>query len=353
MSSAKVQDLDYLAARLHGRRSRLAEGERLAALSRVPDLPAFRHAVYPDAEFHATADFQRRLTQDLVREICGFLRHLEGTGGDLLAWMLVRFQVENVKVLLRRITHATPLKTPEEFLLSLPHDLALNVAALLAAKSLEEFAEQLPSGPPRTSLRKALQFYHDQRGSFFLEAALDHGYDQELLARTERLSDEDKDLVKPITLQEVGAFHLMLATRARFHHGLSPALISPLHVRWAGISGERFEAMLAAPDISSAARFAVGRAIDSLPGERAAGDGAAPEYFVMLEALTWKRFLRLSNRAFRRSQSGLGTVFGYVGIRRVEVANLITLSEAFRIGVAAEAICRRLIPRTDLEGVYV
>ena len=69
--------------------------------------------------------------------------------------------------------------------------------------------------------------------------------------------------------------------------------------------------------------------------------------------LAWKRFLRLANRAFRRSHMDLGAVVGYAGIRRVEVANLISLSEAIRTGMAAEVIRARLIPRNDLESADV
>ena len=50
---------------------------------------------------------------------------------------------------------------------------------------------------------------------------------------------------------------------------------------------------------------------------------------------------------------GLAAVVGYVGIRHVEVANLITLSEGIVAGIAPETLRARLLPRIDLEGVYV
>jgi vacuolar-type H+-ATPase subunit C/Vma6 len=50
---------------------------------------------------------------------------------------------------------------------------------------------------------------------------------------------------------------------------------------------------------------------------------------------------------------GLGAVFGYVGIRRVEVANLITLSEGIATAKASETLRARLLPRNDWESVYV
>jgi len=370
MSRARINDLDYLAARLHGRRSRLAEAERLEGLCRLPDLPELGRAVYPEAEFHAAGDFQRRLAQDLVGELAGFLEHLEGVrgagevlsarepylegpGADLVTWMLVRFQVENIKVLLRGLMRRAPLEIPEGYLVSVPQGLPVKVQALRAAHSLQEFTDLLPAGALRQSLRKALGVYHDQPRPFFLEGALDRSYFQELLARTERLSGEDKELIQPIMLQEVDTFHLMLAVRGVFHYGLKTELLLPLHVCGSGIGKERFRAMLAAPDVPAAAALAVGRAIDAMPVERGSGEAPAKVDASGLETLAWKRFLRLSCRAFRRSHMGLGAVIGYVGIRRVEVANLITLSEEIVSGTPAETRFARLIPRKDLESAYV
>lgn len=347
-----VNDLDYLAACLHGRRSRLAEGERLKAVCGLPDVSELGSAVYPEAEFHSAADFQRRLARDLVRELTGFLKHLEGAGADLLAWLLVRFQAENIKVLLRDLLHRTPLETPEEYLLSLPPHLALNMPALTAAESLEEFTERLPSGALRKSLREALGLYADEPRSFFLEGALDRGYFEELLARAERIAGEERDWIQPIVLQEAEAFQLMLAVRGRFHYRIAPPMLSPLRIRRSRISSERFAAMLAAPDILAAATLAVGHALDVLPSGRGAGNSAVPVTSSNLETLAWRRFLRLSNRAFRRSHVGLGVVIGYVGVRRVEVANLTTLSEGLRSGAAAKSLRSRLFPGAEFDAVY-
>ena len=137
--------------------------------------------------------------------------------------------------------------------------------------------------------------------------------------------------------QEVDRFHLRLVARGRFGYGVAPELLLPLHVAGTRIPRRRFTAMLNDATLSAAARRAVGRALDALPGEPV--DAAA------LEVEAWHRFLRLANRAFRGGPVGLGAVVGYVGLRRVEVANLITLAEGLRAGVTAEALRARLTPR--------
>lgn len=353
MARVMTNDLDYLAARMHGRRSRLAEAERLDALCQLRGVPELSRAIYPDSEFHTAADFQRRLVQDLVWELSGFLQHLAAAGADLLAWMLARFQVENIKVLVRGFVKRTPLGGLEEHLVVLPHDLALDTQALASAKSLEDFAGFLPLGPPRKRLREALRIYPDRTRPFFLEAALDRGYFQELLVRTGRLSDADTEAIKPVILQEVNTFHLMLALRGKFQYGLPSELLLPLHVRWSGMPREQFSSMLAAPDLLAAASLAGGHALDALPSERGVNETSLAIDPAAIEALAWNRFLVLANRAIRRSHMGLGAVVGYAGIRRVEVANLVTLSEGIRTGLPAAAIRTRLAPRANLEPAYV
>ena len=175
-----------------------------------------------------------------------------------------------------------------------------------------------------------------------------------MLARAGALSGEDKEDVRPLILQEAAIFHLLLVVRGRFLYGLSPELLLPMHVTGGGIPRETFAAMLADPDLPTAAARAVGRAIDALPKTaQASGAGSATLDPAALEALAWSRFRRLANRAFRRGHMTLGAVAGYVGLRRVEVANLITLSEAIRTGVPSESIRARMIPRHELEAAHV
>ncbi len=345
--------MDFLGARLHGRRSRLAEGRRLETLCGLRDIAELGRAVYPETQFKEAPEFQRRAAQDSVGELASLVSWVGGAGAALLTWFLARFQIENLKILLRAFLNREPAEVLEAHLLALPPGLALDAENLLAAGSLDEFAGLLPPGMPRQSLRQALRVYGRQPRPFFLEAALDRGYLHELLARGRQLSGEDRQLIQPILFEEADAFHLMLAVRGRFHYDLASDLLLPLHVRSSGISQERFEAMLAAPDVIAAARLSLGRAIDALPVDRGSGSASAAAEASTLEALVWKRYLRLANRAFRSSHMGLAAVVGYVGIRRAELANLITLSEGIATSTPAEALRARMIPRTDLEGGYV
>jgi vacuolar-type H+-ATPase subunit C/Vma6 len=347
-----ANDLDHVAARLHGRRSRLGEGARLDALGRLRTLGELAHACWPDAEPPSTTQFQRHLVGDLLAELTECLAHLGGAGARLVDWLRVRFQVENLKVLLRGVATHTPLAGLHEFLLPLPRELALDPAALRAAESWTAFGARLPTGPLRRSLAKVAIAAGDNSPPFFLEAALDRSYFQELIARGSALAGEDKEVIAPLLQQEVDIFHLMLVGRGKFQHGLAPELLLPLQVAGTRISRARQAAMLAAPDLAAVAQLAMGSGLDALPAPRSGANTTTVEP-AALEALAWNRLLRLANRAFRRSHLGLGTVVGYAFLRRVEVANLITLSEGLRAGLTSEAIGGRMLPRAELEAAHV
>ncbi len=354
MTWGMSDNLDFLAARLHGWRSQMAEGARLDALCRVRTLPQFASEVLSGAETDSALNIQRQLVQELAREVTGIAAQLSSAGAELLRWLAVRFQVENLKIVLRGIVTGIRPDSLPPHLMALPREFALDTEAAAAVKSVDELVSFLPRGALRKSLGKAVDLYGKETRPFFFEAALDRGYFEELLAHTEALTGGDKELVKPLVLQEIDTYHLMLVARGKFSHRLEATALLPMHVFGTGIPRERFTAMLADPDLRTAATRALGRAIDALastPGE--GGEAASTMAPTDLEALAWNRFLRLANRAFRRSHMGLAAVVAFVEMRRVEVANLITLSEGIRAQLPEEQVRARLIPRRSLEAARV
>lgn len=267
--------LDYLAARLHGRRSRLAEAERLDALAQLRTLSDLERICLAPPGNHTTTEFQHLLIRNWVSELTAFLPHLSGPEAGLIAWLPTRFD--------------------------------------------------------------------NRPKPFFAEAAMDRDYFRELLHRAQAIRGEDGHRIRTLFTLEVDAFHMMLAIRGRFHYHLAAEALMPMHVEETRIPHKRFSAMLSAPDIASAAALARGRAWEGTPGT---GDPSA------LETMIGNGYLHLANRIFRRSHTGFGVVVGYLGIRRVEIANLTTISEGLRIGITGDSILHRLIPRTLGEALH-
>lgn len=347
-----ANDLDYLAASLHARHSRMAEGERLDGLCHIRSLSEFFNTICPASEIENISDFQHLIVSELIVELAGFRTYMSGAGANLIDWMLVRFQIENVKLLLRACMKKVSLQGVEKHLVPLPKELALNFQKLADAQSLDDFIRLLPKGFLKETLIQASEIYSEHERPFFIEAMIDSAYFHELIRRTHQLSSKDQELIKPLIAQEVDMFHLMLVTRGNFFYGLAPEMLKPLHVPGTSIPERLFTRMLNDPDLHTSISRIGKRILDTRTFEHI-GEGQTAIDVSQIEALAWKRFFYLASCAFHQSHMGLGAIIGYTGLRRVEVANLITISEGIRSGMASDNIRKRLIPQSFGEAAYV
>ncbi len=212
---------------------------------------------------------------------------------------------------------------------------------LAEAKSLPDLLNALPEGIFRESLAGSYAVYNNGEPLFFYEAALDRDYLKELYARTAALSGEDKAFAEELAGQEIAAFDLMLAARGRFFYGYGKEALLDLFAPGPGMDRRNFIKMLGAGGVGGL-RASAGRAVEPGPQE------ADPSE---LAALAWRRCARLAGRAFRRSHIGPGAAAAYIALRRVETANLISVSEGLRLKIDPGELSRRLIPRE--EAAYV
>jgi len=348
-------DLDFLSARLHGRRSRLAEAERLDSLCRIRTVAELARTLFPGAVSYTVVDLQRRLVVKTLAELDEIAANVVGRAAEFLAWLGVRYQMENLKVLARGFSSGMGAEDIRPHLIPLPGRLALRFEPFLSAGSVEAFASLIPAEALHQSVAElAVAPYKQQPKPFFIEAALDHGYLSHLAALGGELPSNERAFVMAIVRQEVETFHMMLAARGRFHYQLSAEMLAPFRVSGGGGPPNRFLKMIRAGDLGQLAALAAGRAIDTVSALwKGSTKSRRGEDVALLEALAWNQYWRVANGTFRRSHMGLGAVVAFTGIRRVELANLITLSEGIRMGLAPEVIRRRLIPRADLGAARV
>jgi V/A-type H+/Na+-transporting ATPase subunit C len=352
MTARMPTGMDFISARLHGRRSRLAEGARLDELSRLRSIPDLARALFPESQAQTAVELQRELIQDLAREMVDLSRWSPGNPGKLMDWLFLRFQVENLKLLARGFVTRTPLEQIESHLMPLPEPLTLDAKGLVTAENLESFTALIKNRALRMGIDRAAEVYRLQPRAFVIEAALDRAYYKELLARTKSLPWPERDHVMAMVRQDVDTFHTMLVVRGKFMYQMKPDLILSFYLPGAGIHYERFAALVASNDLADVAAKVVGFTIDAVPMEtKASAGGAGGVDPVSIEIAAWNRFLRLARALFRRGHMNLGAVVAYIGIRRIELANLITLTEGIGHNIDPDQLRRRLIPRTDLSSV--
>lgn len=312
-------DLTFLAARLHGRRSRMAEAQKLDELCGLQNVAELSRRVLGGIELAEAPSLQKELTRRLVVEVLELRDTSQGPLRALLDWELLRFVAANLKVLLRGLLNHVGREQIADHLIDVPGLLPSTGELIAAARSVRELSDRVPQAAFKAPLSRALRTGADLAHPFVFEAALDQAWLQGMLERAEALSSGDAELVREVVAQEARIFHLMLVLRGSAQQGLDAAALLPWRVDLGPAERRWFAAAVTAPR--------------SVPDASHA------------ESLAWSRFLRLANRAFRRSPMGEAAVAGYAAIRRIELANLITVSEGIRAHMPAQQLRSRLIPR--------
>ena len=324
-------DLDYLAARLHGRRGRMAAGPRLRDLCGLGTPAALAEALFPASGITRASGIQARLAEDLVKKTREISRSLSGARAAFIDWQAARFQLENLKVMVRALDAGRDRGEAARLLIRLPADMGYG-PELAAAKDRAGLLAALPDGRFRASLEKAYAARSGAGALFFYEAALDRDYLAELAARAAALAGVDRDYACRLCAQEEALFNLALASRGRFSYGLDKKPLLELYAPGARFSRRRFGKMLDAAGPGELTALAGADAEPPSPEPGATGG----------EALAWRRYARLALRDFRSSHLGFGAAAAYLALRRVEVSDLTTISEGLRLKLEAGEILRRL-----------
>ena len=347
MPPSVTRDLDYLAARLHGRCSRLAEGRVLDDLCRIRTVAELARRLTPGQPCERGAELQRRLVRMMIDELGELGQNLTGAGRRLLLWLRVRYQVETLKVVIRGVVNDVPLPTLRAQLADLPSDLALPIASLEASRDaspLDRLAGIAPPGPLQQGLLAAAGAYRERARPVVLELALDCAYLGQLRVLTDGLGEPERGEAATLAALELDVHNLMLVLRGRHHYHLPAGELRAWHVPGGRWDASSFDALLSAPDLAAALEVGGQR---QFPGAPVPVD---PEAF---EARLWNRAFARAHAVFRRRHMRLGAVIGYAAIRRIELVNLITLTEGLRLGLEPLRIRERLIPRPTGESDHV
>lgn len=331
-------DFDFIHAKVHGLRSRVYEGDRLDTLCDLRTVNQLWHRLYPDAEPAGHRELQRRLLADHIEVLRVIHEHLPGGLQDFFRWLLRRYQLENLKVLLRAWKAGAALEEVRPYLAPVPEALSLPAEAMLRADSLADLLRRVPEARFRAAGEAHIDRFQEGRETFFLETPLDGAYYRALLDEQERLHGADRAHTERLVRLEIAVFNILCLFRLKLNYGLAFEEARPFFVSLAP-EAFRLERLYDYPEFDDM--------VPLIPREFLPRDGDVElETIADLERAFWQRLLQVANRQFYRSISDFGAVTAFYTIKRVELANLIRVVEGVRYGMDARAIRNGLIRLT-------
>ena len=341
----KPAAITYLVTRTHGLRTHLITSRDIQFLAKTKNLREVSDNLLkteygteigklPTKEVDAST-LEDIFLKTLVDRYFLITREAQGKMRELLTAYCTRFEVENIKRILRA-KHGNKI-SEEPSLIPLPREYTLvNFQALLNAKDIDEVVGLLRETAYR-SLSQKLELYRQAGVTFILEAALDDVYFGKLWRFVEDVSDGAglKDLIgAEIDLRNL-LITFSLKARDLSANLIDEVLISSSHRlplrRLRALTKGRLEdapSILTTPPFSKLASAAL---------TAVSGGSSTP-----LERIILKQLYEEASTALRTRFLDAGYVIAYLLLCECEARNLVTIATGKQLAVSEEQISQNL-----------
>ncbi|MCW8891025.1 MAG: V-type ATPase subunit [Sedimenticola sp.] len=165
---------------------------------------------------------ERGLINTLMKELSVLLRPLNGSARDILIYWSRKFELYNLKALIRGKLHDMPYEQIRESLHILPSLISLPHEQLLRTENVPELLRQLEQTPYEGIARQARRVFEEKNESFSLDVTIDQRYYTGLVKHARACDSTDQ----PPLLRLIGALidrqNLPWLLRYRLNYQRSP-----------------------------------------------------------------------------------------------------------------------------------
>ncbi|BEP30271.1 V-type ATPase subunit [Helicovermis profundi] len=161
--------------------------------------------------------FNRHLYQSLEK----INHYFVNEDREFIKALFVRYEVENIKLLLRLISRNEELKDFKNKIYIPKIKTNVDYELLESSSTLEEAILNLANTPYKRVLEQYIGD-HSSRQMFYIEMTLDRHYFNNLMRVTQKLDKEDKKLVNELLGRNIDLLNIQWIYRGSKYYGLSP-----------------------------------------------------------------------------------------------------------------------------------
>lgn len=333
-----MSNLDFITAKIRGMRGKLYEGERLDSLCSINTIEELAATLAPKQPIGNVAGLQRIITKDHVDSLYRIALVLTKPHLNLFIELMRRYQMENIRVMIRGKASKIRAENIKRYLVLLPQLFALPIDAMLESDSLEALVTQIPLTPHRNAAEQGLDEFKQTGRTFKIEAMLDKTYFTVMNNSLSDLKGEATEKIKDLVELETEIYNIMFTLRAAYNYGIAKNLVNAFIPTARRKS--HLDLIYGAENINEAATRVSTNYTAHQPVASAED----------LELAMWKNLYHMANQTFYSSGTTFATVVAFYYIKRAELANLIRISECVRYGEKADEIKAKLIYPAALVG---
>ncbi len=363
-----VSKYAYVYARIRARMSELLDERRLRELvdaRREDFLSSLMDTAYKEKLTKAAVvavdarSIEKALKEELIDQYLMAIKSTEGVIRAVFAELLRRLEVKNLKAVIRAkaveiggtgtktgTTEATMFFPVEEFF-------KRGISRLTEADSVESVIKQLED-PYRRVLEEALPEYEKSKRILVIENALDEELFGAIWSRIERLSGEDKEIVKKIVGTEFDLANLMTLLRCK-SEGIAEEKMRKYFLPFTfdfdadamkdSISAENVSAAIQLMPASAYKEVLTG-ALSSYDAENVGLRPTTPQALVKglslvpFENALRNQFFETIKKTLRGYPINIGTTIGFLYLKEIEISNLCTIAVCKENEIPAEETMR-------------
>lgn len=305
---------------------RAAPEDRVAMLARRGLSPLAAGAVSYAERVVDAPSIEQRIVAQMLDETRVLLRPLAGHARSFLRFWAGRFEISNVKTLLRgKMTGERPAAVLAR-LTPMGVFARLDNQALAHAEDVGELLRRLGEGPCAGIVRHARRAFEQSQDPFTLDAALDHGYYESLIRHARPLEDEGGSAFRGLMAGLVDRLNLAWLLRYRFNYKLPPAqvyyllLASPY-----ALTGTRLRELAAGDSLE-----AVLAALPSPWQARLAGASGIPDVLARMERMAAAQ----AEHTLRGGAPAIARAFAYLLLRERDLRGIRAVLRGRHLGLA-------------------
>lgn len=273
---------------------------------------------------------EQALITALISEAEVLANALNGTARDLLVYWMRRFELANLKAIIRGKMTGQPVDTIRDQLISLGQFATLPVEDLLRTDDVAELLRRLEETPYSDIARQARRVFEEQQHLFALDAAIDRRYLVGLSKRAKAVGPGGGEALRALIGVSADRLNLSWLLRYRFAYNLAPAesyyLLAPTGYRLSTVQLRELAQLGSIEEVVSHCPPAVRRLIDGLT--------TTTEIDRALE----REVLRIAALTLHRTTFNLARAFAYLMLRRRDLDQIYAILKGKRLGIAPAEI---------------
>lgn len=252
---------------------------------------------------------------------------------DFVTLLMQRYEVEDLKVVLRLWYNKEPVNV-EDYVLAERIKNDIDYRRIASAETIEEVIVLLDKTDYKEPLLAARDRFKSTKSLFYLEASLDMDYYKRLSACIDGFSSADRKVASKILSVEVDSENIqwLIKTHKYYSLGLGDAL------EWFMPGGSMIDKNKLRNLYTS---DGLAKIIESVAlGPYLPVKSLAQESIHLIENFLYEIMLREVRKALGGNPFTIGTVFGYLIMKKRETKNIVSILYAKAYGVKKEDLSR-------------